>query len=178
MKKPILGRTGKQLLRAVHIIISGIWLGSGISMIALMFIWPPTVDSDVYSVNHAAALINGWVTVPSAFGSLLTGLLESWLTNWGFLKYRWVILKWAGTSVLIIYGAVFHSNLERSIESIAKTEGLRALQNPIYIQNWQLYTLSAIGIVATLAALSIVSALKPWAKKAEQDKNFSEKPIK
>jgi len=164
IKKPLLGTTGRQWLKSIHLILSVIWLGAAISMNILRFAWVPSGNGDLYAVDHSIALIDDWVVVPSAWGSLLTGFLESWLTTWGFFKYRWVTVKWIVTVVIMIYAPLFIAQWDRNIEAISKVEGLLALQNSAYLQYRLLYTLSGIGLIAALALLSVISTLKPWTK--------------
>lgn len=164
-KKLTLGTTGKQWLKSIHLIVSVIWIGAAVSMIVLRFAWTPTREGDLYAVDHAIALIDNWVVVPAAWASLLTGLLESWLTSWGFFKFRWVTVKWIGTAALMIYAPLFLARWDRSIEGISSVEGLAALQNPAYLQYRMLYTISGLSFIAILCALSLISTLKPWMKK-------------
>ncbi len=165
MKKPTLGIAGIKWLRATHLILSVIWLGGALSMLLLRFAWTPSAEGDLYAIDHATSVIDHSVVVPAAFASLLTGLLESWLTTWGFFKYRWVTLKWIVTVGLMVYAPLFQSRWLREIESISRIEGLAALQNPLYLQDQFLYTVSGIALVTSLVALSLISVLKPWMKK-------------
>jgi hypothetical protein len=130
-KKFLLGKAGKQWLKSSHLILSVIWLGAAVSMNILRFAWAPTENSDLYAVDHAIRLIDNWVVVPTAWGSLLTGLLESWLTPWGFFKYRWVTVKWIMTVAIMLYAPLFISQWDRELQAISRVEGLLALQNPI-----------------------------------------------
>src|SRR5512146_3226361 len=103
MKKPTLGIAGIKWLRAVHLVVSVVWLGGAVSMLLLRSAWTPTGDADLYAIDHATRVIDHSVVVLAAFASLLTGLVESWLTTWGFFKYRWVTLKWIATVALMCY---------------------------------------------------------------------------
>src|SRR5574341_1405128 len=165
MKRPTLGTTGKQWLKSMHLIVSVIWLGAAISMNVLRLAWAPSANGDLYAVDHAIAVIDNWVVVPAAWGSLLTGLLESWLTTWGFFKYRWVTVKWIVTVAIMIYAPLFIAQWDRNIEAISKVEGLLALQNPAYLQFRLLYTISGVALIAALAFVSVISTLKPWMRK-------------
>ena len=164
IKKPLLGTTGRQWLKSIHLILSVIWLGAAISMNILRFAWAPSANGDLYAVDHSIAVIDNWVVVPAAWASLLTGFLESWLTTWGFFKYRWVTVKWIVTVAIMIYAPLFIAQWDRNIEAISRVEGLLALQNSAYLQYRLLYTLSGIGLIAALALLSVISTLKPWTK--------------
>lgn len=164
-KRPILGATGKKWLKSTHLILSVIWLGAAVSMNVLRLAWVPVSDGDLYAVDHSIGLIDGWVVVPAAWGSLLTGLLESWLTTWGFFKFRWVSVKWILTAAIMIYAPLFISRWDVGIQEISKVEGLLALQNPVYLHLRMLYTSSGVALIAVLAFLSLISTLKPWMRK-------------
>jgi hypothetical protein len=164
LKKPVLTPNGRQWLKSTHLIVSVIWLGAAISMNVLRAVWIPAADTDLYAVDHSIALIDNWVVVPMAWLSLLTGLFESWLTHWGFFKYRWVTVKWIVTVAMMIFAPLFISQWDRSIVAISKVEGLLALQNPVYLQDRQLYTISGVAFIVALTLLSLISSLKPWTK--------------
>jgi hypothetical protein len=164
MKKPTLSPAGRQWLKSAHLTVSVIWLGAAISMNVLRYAWAPAADADLYAVDNAIALIDNWVVVPAAWLSLLTGLFESWLTTWGFFKYRWVTVKWIATAAMMIYAPLFIARWDRSIVAISKIEGLLALQNPVYLQDRLLYTISGVAFITLLVLLSLISTLKPWTK--------------
>ena len=165
--KQLLGAKSKQWLKSFHLIVSVIWLGAAISMNMLRVGWAPTASGDLYAVDHAIAVIDNWVVVPAAFASLLTGLLESGLTNWGFFKFRWVTVKWVLTVAAMIYAPLFIAPMDRNIQAISQIQGLLALQNPVYLHYRLLYTLSGTGLIAVLLFMSVISTIKPWSR---QDK--------
>lgn len=159
-----LGPTGKQWLKTSHLTLSIIWLGGALSMNLLRLAWNPTAPGDLYAVDHAILLIDNWVIIPSSLGALLTGLLESWLTTWGFFKFRWVTAKWIVTVGVMLYGIFFISRWGKAIEAISRVEGLAALLNPTYLQYRLIYSISAVVLIVALTALSVISTLKPWMK--------------
>jgi len=52
IKKPLLGTTGRQWLKSVHLILSVIWLGAAISMNILRFAWAPSGNGDLYTEKY------------------------------------------------------------------------------------------------------------------------------
>jgi hypothetical protein len=164
MKKPNLSPTARQWLKSIHLTVSVIWLGAAIAMNMLRLAWVPVTGTDLYAVDHSITLIDNWVVVPFAFLSLFTGLLESWLTTWGFFKFRWVTIKWIATLAMMISAPFFISRWDREIAAISKTQGLLALQNPLYLQERLLYTIFGVGFILTLFLLSVISTLKPWTR--------------
>src|SRR5215469_16445848 len=105
MKK--LGINGKQWLKSIHLTCSVIWLGAVVSMNLLRWLGHPATSGDLANLDQASQLIDRVVVYPAGLLALLTGFLESWLTNWSFFNFRWVTIKWIVTVVLILYGAIF-----------------------------------------------------------------------
>ena len=161
-KRLVLGATGKQILKSTHLMVSVIWLGAAISMNMLRVGWTPATNGDLYAVDHAIAVIDNWVVVPAAFASVITGLLESWLTTWGFFKFRWVSVKWILTLAAMVFAPLFIAPLDRDIQAISQVQGLLALQNPLYQQYRLLYTIFGVSLIAVLIFMSVISTLKPW----------------
>lgn len=162
--KYTLGTTAKQWLKSVHLTLSVTWLGAAIGMNILRYAWVPSAQYDLYAVDHSISLIDNWVVVPAAWGSLLSGLLESWLTTWGFFKYRWVTVKWIVTVAIMIYAPLFISQWDQKMETISRVEGILALQNPAYVDYRLFSTISAFALISALTFLSVISTLKPWLK--------------
>ncbi len=127
--------------------------------------WIPSGQSDLYVLNRAAGIINDWIVIPSAFGSLPTGLLESWLTPWGFFKHRWVTVKWIMTVAIIVGSEAVTAPWDREMEAISRVEGLMSVQNPAYLQYQLLVNATGAGKVATLLAITALSVLKPWRRR-------------
>ncbi len=167
MRKSLtLGTNARQWLKAVHLVLGAIWLGGGICMLVLRFSWMPSGLSDPYLLDRSVGLINDWVIIPSAILSLITGLLSSWLTPWGFFQHRWVTVKWILTVGIIVSSPVLTSSWDRAMETISRAEGIMALQNPAYLQYQSLVIVTGIAKVATLLALQVVSVLKPWRRRS------------
>jgi hypothetical protein len=174
-EKYALGATGKQLLKSTHLIVSLIWLGAAISMNMLRVGWAPTSGGDLYAVDHAIAVIDNWVVVPAAFASVITGLFESWLTTWGFFKFRWVSVKWIITLAAMIFAPLVIAPLDRNIQALSKVEGLLALQNAAYLQYRWSYSVYGLGLIGLLLFMSVISTLKPWTRQDRLKTRFKNK---
>lgn len=163
--KPRLEPTSKQWLKGIHITFSVVWLGAAICMNVLRMAWAPKAEGDLYAVDQTVVLLDHWVIIPSALGALTTGALESWLTPWGFFKYRWVTIKWIVTVAVMLYATLFQAQWAKEMAAISMAEGLQALNNAAYVQyRWQ-YTWTGALLILALAALPIISSVKPWMKR-------------
>lgn len=50
--------------------------------------------SELYSIYASMKFIDYVILATGGMGSLLTGLIYSVFTNWGWFKHKWIIVKW------------------------------------------------------------------------------------
>lgn len=164
MKK--LGLTGRAWLKGLHVFMAGTWVGTGICMVLLLQVKGLPADGDeLYAVNAAAKLLDDWIIIPMALGTALTGFLMCWLTNWGFFKHRWIIVKWIVTAAAILFGTFALGPWINGMVTIADVQRLDALRDATYMFNRQQgLTWGAVQAVI-LAATVFISVIKPWRPK-------------
>lgn len=168
MKK--LGIKGRSWLKGFHIFFACAWVGTGISMMLLSLIDGHIQSGDeIYAVNASIKLLDDYIIIPAAFGSLITGLLISLYTNWGFFKFNWVIFKWVATLAQIIFGTFWLGPWTNSATAIADLERGLALQNNTYLYDKQMGAIFGGIQVLLLIAQVLISAYKPWGKRGAQD---------
>jgi uncharacterized membrane protein len=164
MKK--LGATGRAWLKGTHILFSASWVGAALCMLLLHFAFHPASGSDAHNVLVARKLIDDWVIIPSAVGTLISSLLIGWLTPWGFFKWRWVTVKWILTISVMLFGTFFLGPWLNAMESISASNPQAALQDPTFLGNWQLTSFALGPQVLLLLFMIFISVLKPWKKAA------------
>lgn len=165
MKK--LGLKGKQWLKGFHVFFSCAWIGAALSMVLLNFVKGHPVNGDeLYAVNASLKLLDDFIIIPSAIGCLVTGLLFSWLTNWGFTKFYWVIVKLMGNIATVLFGTFFLGPWVNGMEAISKVERILSLQNPTYLHYAKMNAYFGSFQAAFLIALVFISVFKPWGKRS------------
>ncbi len=161
-----LSSKGRSWLKGLHIFLVCAWIGAGISMVLLGFAKQQITNGDeLYAVNAAIKLIDDFIVIPSAMGTLLTGLLFSLFTNWGFTKFYWVIFKWLMTIAQILFGTFFLGPWVNGATSIADIQRVEALKNASYLYFSQMNQYFGFLQVALLVVVVFVSVLKPWGKR-------------
>ena len=65
----------------------------------------PASGEKAYVFNLSIKLLDDFLILPSVIGTVITGLLISLMTDWGFFKYHWVAVKWIATFALLISGS-------------------------------------------------------------------------
>jgi hypothetical protein len=172
MKK--LGLTGKAWLKGIHISLACVWIGAAASMILLNFVRGHISTGDeLWAVNASIKLIDDYLIIPSAIGCLITGILFSCFTNWGFFKFNWIIVKYVINIAAILFGTFFLGPWVNGMEAISEVERLAALQNTTYLgyQKMNLYFGSLQAFLLIVAA--IISVFKPWGKRGGTVKDRS-----
>jgi hypothetical protein len=89
-------------------------------------------------------------------------LLLCWLTAWGFFKNGWVIYSGVGTIVCMIVGMIWLMPGKADLLTISETEGLVALQSPVYTSTWNTVAIFSIVNPVITTSIIFISALKPW----------------
>jgi hypothetical protein len=162
-----LSSTGRACLKGFHIVCTCAWVGAGICMFLLNFVARPNNSHDLYVVMAGLKLIDEWVIIPAAAGSLFTGLLLSWLTPWGFFKWHWVTVKWVLTIVMTLFGMVYLSPWLKQMAAITAADPAGALQNQTFLTNRWLLSLSGGPMFLGMFFLVFISVIKPWSSRSK-----------
>lgn len=163
-----LSPTGRTWLKGFHILATAIWLGSAICLMTLNIIAQPISGEELHGVAYTLKLIDDIVLIPAAVSSLLTGLLLSWLTPWGFFKWRWVTVKWVLTIAVMIFGTFWMGPWLNAFEAIAASEPASALTHPALLSARRMLVLSAGPMLLALLSMVFISVIKPWRKQRQR----------
>ena len=92
----------------------------------------------------------------------LTGLAYSICTNRGFVRHKWIILKWGITVFLIFFGAGFIGNWSTRLFELADKFGVAAMDYAEFqtLRNKLLTAMCAQ--MALLIVATVISVYRPW----------------
>lgn len=164
---PKLKAKGLKWLKGFHLITVACWIGGAISLLALYFLKTGVTNGDVlYGVNQSVHHVDmNIVVVPGAIGCLLTGLIYSLFSNWGFFKHNWLIFKWTVTLSAIVFGTLFLGPWETAMMEISGKLGISSLNDPAYLYNQRMNLIFGTLQVTLLIVTLFVSIFKPWKSK-------------
>lgn len=167
MKK--LSAKGVKWLKGFHLIAVASWIGGAVSLLALYFLKIGVEDGGIlYGINKSIHHVDmNIVVIPGAIGSLLTGLLYSLFSNWGFFKHNWLNFKWIVTVTAILFGTFFLGPWETAMMDISGKIGLASLTDSAYLFNQQMNLMFGTLQVLVLIITLFVSILKPWKSKKQ-----------
>ncbi len=161
---PELKSRGLKWLKSFHLIAVSCWVGGAVSLILLYFLKSGVADGGVlYGMNQSIHYVDKVVVViPGAFGCLLTGLLYSSCTRWGFFKHGWLTIKWIVTVGAILFGTFFLGPWETTMMEISGKIGAACLHDQNYLYNERMNFIFGSIQVLILIITVFVSMFKPW----------------
>ena len=162
MKK--LQPTHLRWLKVLHLACVSCWIGGAVSLLLLYFLKSDIDDGAVlYGINQSIHHVDmAVVVVPGAMGCLLTGFAYSTLSNWGFIKQRWITVKWVITVSAILFGTFFLGPWETAMMNISGELGLAALDDQGYLYNQRMNLWFGTLQVTILFFTVWISVFKPW----------------
>ena len=168
---PKLSAKGLKWLKGFHLIAVSCWIGGGIALGLLYFLKNGVTDGNVlYGINRSIHHVDmAVVVIPGAFGCVITGLIFSSFSNWGFFKHKWIMFKWIVTIVVILFGTFFLGPWETAMMEISGKLGILSLSDSEYLYNENMSlifgTIQALLLMITI----FISIFKPWkARKAKK----------
>lgn len=160
-----LGSTGQKWLKVLHLFFVCIWVGPGVTLVAMQAAMSADSGGMLHGIDTSMKFVDDFLIIPGAFGCLITGLLYSLLTNWGFFRHGWITLKWIITVGGILFGTFYLGPWLNALPPASLELGLDALADPAYLRNKSLNSIWGPVQVATLIFAVAISVLKPWKAK-------------
>jgi uncharacterized membrane protein len=158
---------GIRWLKGFHLLAVSCWIGGAIALMMLYFIKGDLDNGGIlYGINRSIHHIDmAVIVVPGAFGCLITGIIYSTFTSWGFFKHKWLIFKWIITVVAIIFGTFWLGPWETNMMEISRDLGISALSDPTYLYNERMNFFFG-GVQCLILIITLfISIFKPWKKK-------------
>ncbi len=153
----------QKLLKVIHLISVSIWLSSVVTLMLIPIISKKiTLDDEIYMYNLAYHFIDMFILTPAAILTLLTGLIYSLFTKWGFFRHGWIIYKWIVTLLIIITGTFYLGPMVTKLLEISDIKRIAALQDQFYTQGEVIGLFAAIINSSLLIIAVFFSVYKPW----------------
>ena len=123
----------QKLLKTIHLVAIGVWLSCVILLTLLPLISSHVSNGDeLYMYNVIYHFIDMDVLTPAAILTLVTGLVYSIFTKWGFFKHGWIIYKWIVTLGIIVVGTFYLGPMVENLLEISDLQRMAALENSYY----------------------------------------------
>jgi uncharacterized membrane protein len=162
MKK--MGIKGQKWLKSLHMLFVCLWVGGAVALSSKQFFIAPQNDNNFYGIMATLKYIDDFIIIPGAIGALLTGLIYSIWTHWGWFKHRWILIKWCICLYGVIFGTYPLGPWLNEMTFLSKVRGLSALADPLYLHHKKMLFFFGTFQALTLIFAVLISALKPWGK--------------
>lgn len=141
----------------IHVVSSVGWIGAVAAYIALDVTAATSLEADTLRAAYLMmALITWYVIVPSAFASLLTGIIMSLGTRWGLFRHYWVLISLLltilATVVLLLETRIIRAYAEMAADPATSSDQLRALGNTL---------VHSVGGTVVLLVILVLNMVKP-----------------
>jgi uncharacterized membrane protein len=166
MKK--LSARGQKWLKSFHVLFAGLWVGGVFCLILKQFFIKPSDGMELYGIMSTLKFVDDFIIIPGGVGSLLTALIYSIWTNWGWFKHKWITVKWCINLYAVILGTFWLGRWLNSLVPIAKGKGLSALTDPVFFHNRKMLMIWGAFQAVTIVFAFFLSVIRPWKKKASR----------
>lgn len=147
-----------------HIFFSFSWIVGAMTLCLLVFTTCPKSGDELYMRSRILQIVDDYFVIYGALGALITGLIYSIWTNWGFFKHRWIIIKWVMIILQIIFGTWVLGPCLNDNVIIADQLRDAALTDPIFLNNVQATQIWGTVQTTFLLIVIVISVQKPWKK--------------
>jgi uncharacterized membrane protein len=158
-----LNRSQQNFLKTIHLISASTWMTCIIVITLMPHIAKSITNGDeLYMYNRIFHFIDMKMVTPAAVTTLITGLIYSIFTKWGFFKHGWLIYKWVITLGLILVGTFYLGPMVTNMLEISEIKRIAALEDPYYQYGLAVGSWVSILNTSLLIIAVIVSVYKPW----------------
>lgn len=141
-----------------HVIASIGWFGAVAAFLVLSIVGMTSQDAELVPAAYLAmALITWFVIVPSAFASLLSGVVSALGTNWGLFRYYWVLLK----LLITIFSTIVLLQHTQPIDLLAGVAAKKMLFGANLHNQQFMMVIASSATLVVLIVLTVLSEYKP-----------------
>lgn len=156
MKK--LGKTGYSVLKIIHILSAGVWLGAVVAVTVLL----AALKADNLKRDIELMLfIDFSIFIPCAIVCLITGILFSVFTQWGFKKHWWIIVKYIVNFIPIITGGPLVARSLFGMAAITEKLGANAFVDDAFQRLHKTALFVMVLYLVLFIFVYIISVVKP-----------------
>jgi hypothetical protein len=150
----------RKLVLTAHVATSVGWLGAVIAYLALAIAALTSKEAQTVRASFLSMELVGWfVIVPCGLAALLTGLVQSLVTEWGLFRHYWILAKFlltiGGITILLMHMPVVSRLAGVAAETPILNAALVGLPHPTFVVH-------AGGGLLVLLTATTLSVYKPW----------------
>jgi hypothetical protein len=153
----------RKLALTTHVGTSVGWMGALAAFLVLSIAGMVSANADTVRASYLSMnLIGQFMIVPLGLAALITGLVQAFGTQWGLVRYYWVLVKFAltlvATTLLVLhqFTAVAGAAKRASAAAVGVSPTMGSLGTQLVVD-------ASLGLVVLLVTLAL-SIYKPWGR--------------
>src|ERR1051325_9540913 len=158
---PKFSSLGLKILKMLHMFLIVLFLGGILSSFALLMKLDLSKYNGVYAAYKTFNIISDSVVKIGAQGTIVLGAVYGFFTRWGFIKHKWLAVKWLLFIVQTFIGILVVDKLMVANTTLLETEKFMPLSNPAFLHNHFLRLYVVIAQIGLTLFSLILSVLKP-----------------
>jgi hypothetical protein len=92
-----------KLMKIVHILAAQIWFGAVVCIFGFAFYCFNNTDINNFLIlAPTIPRLYQMAVLPAALVCIVQGIIYGFFSKWGFVKYRWIIIKWLSLPFIVI----------------------------------------------------------------------------
>jgi uncharacterized protein with FMN-binding domain len=159
----MLSLSWKKILLSIHIILVAVWIGTLITIIVLQL--SDRFLNDITTVDKLIFFIHDQIILNASILVAFTGLIFSTFTQWGYVKFWWIITKWILIILLSLFLILFISPLVNGAAGYSDVFGINYLTSKVYLFNKEKIFYYSFIQLSSLIIIVFISTIKPWGKR-------------
>ena len=148
-----------RVLQTVHAVLGAAWLGTAVAGVLVLTLVMD--EQTVVGASRAVKLIDLLLYIPLDVATLVTGLIFSVKTHWGFLRHGWVAVKYVINLTIFITAGVVLSPAMITLDTLATEHGTAAWAMPEFQAARTLFIAMTSFYCLILATAVVLPLLKP-----------------
>ncbi len=153
---------GLRILKFFHLLCVMCWAGGIICSFGLLIQSSTTANREnLIYLFSLMEFLDYYFIISGALATIVVGVIYAICTNWGFIKIRWIAIKWILSWVIIITGSVFYLPFVEQMQEIIAMQGLAAMKTPAYTGIYQNFVILFISHMALVIIMILLSTIKP-----------------
>lgn len=155
-------KSTRTALRCVHITATSAWIGGGLCVLLLLHHGRQAGSSgELFALTSAITAIDDFLIKLSAGGTFASGLLLCIVSNWGFYRHRWIVVKGVLTLGAIGFGITCLAPWLGELSRITAADGLAVFDDLRYFRFYHRGATASIAQTMLLLLLVLISISKP-----------------
>ncbi len=158
-----LSSTGLKYLKFIHLLFTAMWVGGIMALLVVLLLTNPITAEAIYTRFYITKIIDDYVIIPGAITVVLTGLVYSIWSRWGFFKHRWLTVKWIIAVFMVFLGVKLGDWVNNNVYTIETINNYLTNQTEVK-RNLHLTIAGSITQLVCLLIAIWISVQKPWRK--------------